>query len=159
MLIVHIFDPFTSNYTQKMSFKPTECQTITNVAVGRSTSTLRLFVTCLDTNRKTALRLYDRNMNGEITMPSQEAKEDAAPQEPPVVVVKTTKPKAKGGKRDLAAEEPKEAGDVQENIKKTFEKAKTEGGKIIDEMILQNHMVYKTGNMKTLVFLETPHVF
>ena len=65
-LIVHIFDPLTSNYTQKVSFKPTDCQTITNVALGRSISTLRLFVTCVDINKKTILKLYDRNMNDEI---------------------------------------------------------------------------------------------
>jgi hypothetical protein len=65
-LYVHIFDPLTSNYTQKVKFTPTNCQTITNVAVGRSVSTLRLFVTCVDLSKKTVLKLYDRNMNDEI---------------------------------------------------------------------------------------------
>ena len=45
-VIIHIFDPIASNYTQKVSFKPNDCNIITNVAIGRSIDTLRLFVTC-----------------------------------------------------------------------------------------------------------------
>lgn len=36
------------------------------MAVGRSDKTLRLFVTCQDANKKTLLKMYDRNMNGEL---------------------------------------------------------------------------------------------
>lgn len=49
-----------------MSIKPNNCNIITNVAVGRSSKALRLFVTCQDVSSKTILRFYDRNMNGEL---------------------------------------------------------------------------------------------
>jgi len=51
------------------------------VAVGRSISTLRLFVTCVDSNKKTILKLYDRNMNDEIKIltPTQAKEEEKTP--------------------------------------------------------------------------------
>lgn len=39
---------------------------ITNVAVGRSDKTVRLFVTCKDAAGKTILKMFDRNLNGEL---------------------------------------------------------------------------------------------
>ena len=66
-ILIHIFDPLTSNYTQKISLTPSDCNLITNVAVGRSDMSLRLFVTCQDVAKKTILRMYDRNMNGELS--------------------------------------------------------------------------------------------
>ena len=71
-IIIHIFDSTSSNYTQKVQFKPNECETITAVAVGRSAKTLRLFVTCYDGTHKTIMRMYDRNMNDELTAEQQE---------------------------------------------------------------------------------------
>ena len=65
-VIIHIFDPITSNYTQKVFFKPTDCNLITNIADDRSAQTYRLFITCQDISKKTILRMYDRNMNGEL---------------------------------------------------------------------------------------------
>jgi len=66
-VVIHIFDAVSSNYSQKVSFQPTDCYVVTNVAVGRSANTLRLFVTCQDVARKTILRMYDRNMDDELT--------------------------------------------------------------------------------------------
>jgi hypothetical protein len=66
-LIIHIFDATASNYTQKVSFVVHDCRTIQNVAVGRSDKTLRLFITCEDLARKTIVKMYDRNMNDELT--------------------------------------------------------------------------------------------
>ena len=65
-IIIHIFDSFNNKFQQKVSFKPYGCNKITNVAVGRSDKTLRLFVTCFDANKKTILKMYDRNMNNEL---------------------------------------------------------------------------------------------
>lgn len=48
-VIIHIFDSMSSNYSQKASFQPDGCATISNVAVGRGQNTLRLFVTCVNT--------------------------------------------------------------------------------------------------------------
>ena len=64
---MHIFDSLTNNYTQKISFKPDECIAIVNVAVGRSDKSIRLFVTCQDIAKKTILKMFDRNMNGELS--------------------------------------------------------------------------------------------
>lgn len=66
-LIIHIFDATTSNYTQKTIFPVHDCRTIQNVAVGRSDRTLRLFITCEDLAKKTIVKMYDRNMNGELS--------------------------------------------------------------------------------------------
>lgn len=44
-----------------------DCRTIQNVAVGRSDRTLRLFITCEDLAKKTIVKMYDRNMNDELT--------------------------------------------------------------------------------------------
>lgn len=65
-IIIHIFDSLTSNYSQKVSFQPAGCATITNVAVGRSQNTLRLFVTCVTSSNKNIIKFYDRNMNDEL---------------------------------------------------------------------------------------------
>lgn len=65
-IMIHLFDSANSNYYQKIEFKPNECETITNVAVGRSAKTLRLFVTCYDAAHKTIMRMYDRNLNEEL---------------------------------------------------------------------------------------------
>ena len=43
-----------------------------NVAVGRSDKTLRLFVTCTTTSGKTILKMFDRNMNNELTSTAQQ---------------------------------------------------------------------------------------
>ena len=69
-IIIHIFDAATNNYTQKVSFRPNSCSKILNVMVGRSSSTLRLFVTCLSSShpQKTILKMFDRNMNNEMTV-------------------------------------------------------------------------------------------
>ena len=45
---------------------PAECQKITNVAVGRSAKTMRLFISCIDSAGKTLIKMYDRNLNGEL---------------------------------------------------------------------------------------------
>jgi len=66
-LIIHFFDSTTSNYTQKKSIPVHDCRTIQNVAVGRSDRTLRLFITCEDLAKKTIVKMYDRNMNGELS--------------------------------------------------------------------------------------------
>jgi len=66
-VIIHVFDPSSSNFTQKVAFQPIEdCTKITNIAVGRSAQTFRLFVTCKDKINKTILRMFDRNLNGEL---------------------------------------------------------------------------------------------
>lgn len=65
-VIIHVFDSMTSSYAEKISFQPKDCNFITNVAVGRGPKTLRLFVTCLDMDKKTIVKLYDRNMNDEL---------------------------------------------------------------------------------------------
>jgi hypothetical protein len=49
-----------------------DCRTIQNVAVGRSDRTLRLFITCEDLARKTIVKMYDRNMNGELSQAAPE---------------------------------------------------------------------------------------
>ena len=66
IIIIHIFDSMSSNYSQKVTFKPHDCDLITNVAVGRGLNTLRLFVTCRDVAHKTIVKVYDRNMNDEL---------------------------------------------------------------------------------------------
>ena len=65
-IIFHLFDPVLSNYSQKTTLKPADCEKITNVAVGRSSETMRLFITCLDASSKTLIKMYDRNLNGEL---------------------------------------------------------------------------------------------
>ena len=65
-IVIHIFDPISSNFTQKISLTPSDCTLVKNVNVGRSDKSLRLFVTCLDVAKKTIMRIYDRNMNGEL---------------------------------------------------------------------------------------------
>ena len=68
-IIMHVFDAATNNYTQKVSFRPNQCSKILNVIVGRSDKTLRLYVTCLSVShpQKTILKMFDRNMNNEMT--------------------------------------------------------------------------------------------
>lgn len=68
-VIIHIFDTTSSKYLPRTSFKVRDCALIQNVAVGRSDRTLRLFITCEDLAKKTILRMYDRNMNGELSQP------------------------------------------------------------------------------------------
>ena len=66
-VIIHIFDPSSSNYTQKVTFTPIEdCNEITNIGVGRSAQTFRLFITCKDKINKTIMKVFDRNLNGEL---------------------------------------------------------------------------------------------
>ena len=65
-IIFHLFDPMLSNYSQKTTLIPAECKKIHNVAVGRSAKTMRLFITCLDSAGKTIIKMYDRNLNGEL---------------------------------------------------------------------------------------------
>jgi hypothetical protein len=66
IIIIHIFDSMSSNYSQKVSFQPDGCKIISNVAVGRGINTLRLFVTCMTTDNKNVIKVYDRNMNDEL---------------------------------------------------------------------------------------------
>ena len=65
-IVIHIFDSMSSNYSQKVSFQPSDCNAITNVVVGRSANTLRLFVMCFTTSNKNVIKMYDRNMNDEL---------------------------------------------------------------------------------------------
>lgn len=104
-VIIHFFDPITSNYTQKVFFKPTDCNVITNIADGRSAQTYRLFITCQDIAKKTILRMYDRNMNGEL----KEQRENMA-----------SKERDSSGRRDL---EEKEKEEKKVDEKKADEKA------------------------------------
>jgi hypothetical protein len=43
---VHIFDPQRNMFLYQKTFRPTDCNKINNIAVGRSVDTLRLFITC-----------------------------------------------------------------------------------------------------------------
>ena len=113
-IIIHLFDPVSSNYSQKISFKPSDCEKITNVAVGRGADTLRLFVTCVEAFGKTVLQMYDRNLNGEIS------------------------------------ERKRNLGEA------VTQEIKDEGKKIYNEMMGDNHMVFKSGNIKTLNFIQVP---
>ena len=177
-VIIHFFDPITSNYTQKVFFKPTDCNVITNVADGRSAQTYRLFITCQDMAKKTILRMYDRNMNGEL----QDQREKMAAKE-----------RDSSGRRDLEekkaddkagkpedkaaaapakkAEEPKEA-DAPKTPKKD-DKAKTASAaspdldmnnfknktlEALNKFVGQNHMVFKTEGMKSISFEELPEI-
>lgn len=65
-IIMHIFDSTYNNFTQKISFKPSGCSKVVNVAIGRNEKTLRLFVTCMDDKQQTILKMFDRNMNNEL---------------------------------------------------------------------------------------------
>ena len=66
-IIFHIFDPVTSNFTQKFTLTPNDCTLVKNVDVGRSEKSLRIFVTCQDVAKKTIMRIYDRDLNNELT--------------------------------------------------------------------------------------------
>lgn len=104
-IIFHLFDPIMSNYSQTTTLRPAECEKITNVAVGRSADTMRLFITCLDGGQKTIIKMYDRNLNGEL-----------------------------------------------EEAKRRLEALSQEGQKIINQMVEENHMVFKAGSIKSLSF-------
>ena len=100
-IYIHFFDASSSNYTQKVSFKPDGCKQVINIQIGRSDKTIRFFVTCLDVAGRTLLKMYDRNMNNELG----------------------------SGKRDL------------------------EESEIINKMIKENNMVFKTLlNLKSMNF-------
>lgn len=43
---VHIFDTVKNMFMYTKTFRPTDCGTINNIAVGRSQERLRLFITC-----------------------------------------------------------------------------------------------------------------
>jgi hypothetical protein len=67
IVIIHIFDPTSNNFTKKVYFKPEEeCNQINDITVGRSNDTLRLFITCTDSAGKSILVMYDRNLNNEL---------------------------------------------------------------------------------------------
>jgi len=67
-----------NNYAQKISFKADGCSLITNVAIGRSEETMRLFVTCNNAAGKTVLKMFDRNLNGELEKPGNKRVLNAA---------------------------------------------------------------------------------
>lgn len=128
-LIIHIFDATTSNYTQKTSFAVHDCRTIQNVAVGRSDRTLRLFITCEDLAKKTIVKMYDRNMNGELSQaPPEKRNLQVAPENDA-----TGSPEAADG------------GSTPQ--------------KIVDKILKENHMVFKAGgNIKSIQFQEVPQI-
>ena len=67
IIIIHIFDQSSGNFTQKIALQPTTCSKIYAVQVGRTAKTLRLFVTCDDTaTKRTVVRMFDRDMNNEL---------------------------------------------------------------------------------------------
>ena len=70
-VVIHIFDSVNNNFSQKISFKPEGCSKIKNVSIGRSDKTLRLFVTCKE-GGVTVVKMYDRNMNGEMAERAKE---------------------------------------------------------------------------------------
>ena len=57
---IHIFDPVKNMFNSQKTFKPNNCAKITNIAVGRSSEKLRLFVTCSLSNGATVLQFYDK---------------------------------------------------------------------------------------------------
>ena len=83
-IVFHIFDTMSGKYSIKYSLQPDGCKEISNVAIGKGEKSLRILVTCYTASRKAILRMYDRNMNGELDQPSRIlAKKD--PLEDPLV--------------------------------------------------------------------------
>lgn len=64
MLNLFYFNPVHLRFYLGNEIKTTDCAKITNVAVGRSPSHLRVFVTCKSTGGSTIVRFYDRTDNG-----------------------------------------------------------------------------------------------
>ena len=186
-VIIHFFDPITSNYTQKVFFKPTDCNVITNVADGRSAQTYRLFITCQDIAKKTILRMYDRNMNGELQeqrekMASKErdssgrrdleekkADEKAEkPAEKAVVAPPAPAKKEEQPKEAEAAKPPPPAASTKKDDKAKAAPAaspdldmnnfKNKTLEALNKFVGQNHMVFKTEGMKSISFEELPEI-
>ncbi|CDW73884.1 UNKNOWN [Stylonychia lemnae] len=67
---VHLYEPAKKMFVYQKSFKPSDCQKITNIAVGRSVDRIRLFITCQTSsissqststsNHGTVIKLFDK---------------------------------------------------------------------------------------------------
>lgn len=57
---VHLFDTTRNMFIQQKTFRPTECTKISNIAVGRSTDRVRLFITCTQPGGYTAIKFFDK---------------------------------------------------------------------------------------------------
>jgi integrin alpha FG-GAP repeat containing protein 1 len=64
MLNLFYFNPVHLRFYLGNELKTSDCAKIVNVAVGRSPSHLRIFVTCVSTGGSTIVRFYDRTDNG-----------------------------------------------------------------------------------------------
>lgn len=58
---IFLFNQRKSRFELSRTIQPTDCQQITNIVVGRSIATMRLFVTCKQSGTGyTGVRLFDR---------------------------------------------------------------------------------------------------
>jgi hypothetical protein len=58
---IYLFNQRKSRFEPSRTVKPTDCQEITNIVVGRSITNMRLFVTCKQVSTgQTIVRLFDR---------------------------------------------------------------------------------------------------
>jgi len=70
MLNLFYFNPVHLRFYLGNELKTSDCSTIRNVAVGRSPSHLRIFVTCEANSGSTIVRFYDRTDKGYNELPN-----------------------------------------------------------------------------------------
>ena len=146
IIIIHVFDSMSSNYSQKVSFAPDGCETISNVAVGRGSNTLRLFVTCMTTDHKNVIKIYDRNLNDELL-------ENVSSN-------KTNSFTTKSDKSDSTGANATNGNGTRSFSDKDFiDRMKEQSDNIMKNLMGGYNMVYKSNNIRSLTFMETKDIF
>lgn len=57
---IHLFDTLSNLYLESKTFKPTNCARISNIAVGRASDKVRLFITCTTPTKNTVVKFMDK---------------------------------------------------------------------------------------------------